>query len=522
MAYIKTNWVDNVTMMDDDALNKIENGLGDLDTQLADNAPLLGQTLSTEEVDIFIVYGQSNAKGYAANTVGDPLFKTPNVTVWNGTTEIPLTNYMPSQNDGISTGGAWVAFANEYARKTGRKAILANCGTGSQSIADLSKNAVNTNYSGTVTWTNNIKTYITLTLGKTVGKVTVLWCQGERDSVLKTPKLTYKLALETLWTNLKIDTGATLFSIFTIGFYDASEDKLHAFVIQSIQRRFSKTNLDVIIAFDDIESLGANSMKNGSVHLNQIGYNYMGENGAKTVVYTLFTDNSYAQDATINRQGVINLDGSQEWKHYGGWLNGGLYQPTVLTSRACSNIVSVAIVSDHLEITLADKIDYILSVGASVTMYNNGAALSANAGINAVFDKTIYNTIDADGKSVVKLYFVGDISARVRMFEQTIDTLALGIDLGSMFSVVWGVGSAVVTHPTSPKLSTASVRDITAPFFMSCRSFPTTTTLNTWNLAGVATNSELGLDLKSLKIPPALLTSMEVSFFVIGAEKSGS
>ena len=36
MAYIPTNWVDNVTMMDDNALNKIENGIVTLDTQLAD------------------------------------------------------------------------------------------------------------------------------------------------------------------------------------------------------------------------------------------------------------------------------------------------------------------------------------------------------------------------------------------------------------------------------------------------------------------------------------------------------
>lgn len=35
MAYVKTNWADNVTPLDDDALNKIENGIGYLDAQLA-------------------------------------------------------------------------------------------------------------------------------------------------------------------------------------------------------------------------------------------------------------------------------------------------------------------------------------------------------------------------------------------------------------------------------------------------------------------------------------------------------
>jgi len=38
MAYIKTNWIDNATMLDDDALNKIENGIGALDTDKADKA----------------------------------------------------------------------------------------------------------------------------------------------------------------------------------------------------------------------------------------------------------------------------------------------------------------------------------------------------------------------------------------------------------------------------------------------------------------------------------------------------
>ena len=72
MAYIKTNWVDNVTMMDDDALNKIENGIATLDTQLADivnvikdktYADVLVKMIQGQIVNI-VCYGDSITWGY--------------------------------------------------------------------------------------------------------------------------------------------------------------------------------------------------------------------------------------------------------------------------------------------------------------------------------------------------------------------------------------------------------------------------------------------------------------------------
>ena len=55
MAYIPTNWVDNVTMMDDNALNKIENGIVTLDTQLADIDTQLADT-DTQLADISKIF----------------------------------------------------------------------------------------------------------------------------------------------------------------------------------------------------------------------------------------------------------------------------------------------------------------------------------------------------------------------------------------------------------------------------------------------------------------------------------
>jgi hypothetical protein len=494
--------------------------IDEVNAQLAETAEVFNQTKSLEEVDVFLVYGQSNARGYAGNTPGDPTYKTNNVTIWDGTQEIPLTTYMPTQNDGNSTGNAWTAFSNEYARKTGRKAILANCAKGSQSVAELSKGAANTNYSGLVQWGNDIKSHI-VNSGKTVGKTVILWCQGERDSADLTPTSQYKTALETLWTDIKTDIGADLFAIFTVGYYNDNR-KIYAWAIQAVQRKFAKTNLDSIIAFDDIESLNAHGMKVDGVHLNQVGYNYMGERGAKSVVGTLFTDNSYQQEELIKRQGIVNLDGSQEWKYYGGWLTANGWQPSTSTSRATSNVIGVTVQSDHLAITLADRVDYILDVNAKFKDITSGA-IAIGTGVKPVFDQKIYNSIDSEGRTVLKLYFLADLSIRANMTTQAIDTSLMGADFTSVLSASWGTGTLTITHPQTRKLSTAVSRDITTPFIIGCRGASTSTTIKSWNTSGTLANSEVVVDLKEILLSPSLLpTNMELTFSMVGTEKRDS
>jgi len=499
---------------------ELSSQMAETEQEVIKNKPILEQTLNSDEVDVFLVYGQSNARGYAGNTVGDPKFKTPNVTIWNGTTTIPLTNYMPTQNGGTSTGGAWVAFANEYARLTGRNAIIANCAKGSQSIEDLQKGAANTNFSGLVSWHDGVVSHIT-GLGKTVGKVTMLFCQGEANSADVADTNGYLLNINQLWTDIKTDIDIELFANYTVGSYNDYR-KLYAQVIQSNQREFSKNNADVITSFEDIQSLAANGMKVDGVHLNQVGYNYMGEQSVQPIVSTLFTDSAFEQSQLIKKQGVINLDASQEWKMYGAWVTTTNFLPLTTASRATSNIVATSIEVDHVAITLSDKIDYILSANATMLSVDSNISKLETGGISIkpIFDKNIYQTVDAEGRTVVKLYFVANLTVRAKMATQVIDTALQGSTLVNNVSATWGTGLVTITHPSTQRLLQANSRESVAPYVVSCTSGRTSSTVKAWDLAGVPSNIEVGINIDEIIISPATLpTGLELMFEVIGAKK---
>jgi len=305
------------------------------------------------DIDVVLIYGQSNARGYAGNTEGDLDYASPLIKVWDGSTIIPLTSYTPTQNDGTSTGSAWKSFGNEYAKLTGRKAIIANCARGSQSIQDLSKGEPNTNYSGLVQWKSDIESYI-VSIGSSVGKVFVVFHQGERDSQLATTKVDYEALLLQLWADIKADTGADNMFICTVGTYSSGQQKLDAYPIQAAQRNIGSSNSEIKLVWDEMPCMG--DYKVDGVHLNQLGYNYMGEQIARNVSSMLFETNVSSPKPAIEKKGNLLLDGSQNWKVFGGWItnSSGNWVVTNDSSRASCNVISVADNSDHLLVTLSE------------------------------------------------------------------------------------------------------------------------------------------------------------------------
>ena len=484
----------------------------------------------TDQIDIIIGYGQSNMRGYAGNTPGAPSFSSENVTIWNGVSEIPLTSYTPTQNDGISTGSLFAAFGNEFAAKTGRKAIMANCARGSQSITALSKGAANTNYSGLVSWVAAIKAYI-VAAGNTVGKVSILWLQGETDSVIGTTVTasSYYTALSTLWGNLKEDTGATALGIFTVGFY-ADDSKRNGQAIQSAQRRFSTDTPDAYIIFDDMESMGFMGMKVDSVHLNQYGYNYIGKEGASSFCDAIYIDGHTEANRMAGRLGVVSLDGSQSWQFFGGWFNrpsaSGAWNLSTIGARGLTGVIKVEEIDIYtLRVTLADRIDYILKEAASCFLALN----ATREPIKAVVFPNVYQNVDSNGNTIVDIRFFADVTYLMDLTAQTFTpqtsdgiSAALGNALISVDTpIVWGSGGATITHlaggviplvtpnsDSNPPLPT--VVNVVGPTPMNVRMF---------DLAGAPVNRKAWVQFKGAAIPLAALGTPEVRLEIIGCKR---
>lgn len=482
----------------------------------------------TSEIDIIIGYGQSNMRGYAAASPGAPSYSTENVTLWNGSAEIPLTSYTPTQNDGVSTGSLFAAFGNEFAARTGRRAIMANCGRGSQSMASLSKGAANTNYSGLVNWVSAIKDYITGT-GHAVGKISILWCQGEADSVAgtTTTSSSYYASLAALWTDLQADTGATSLGIFTVGFY-ADNSKLNGQGIQSAQRRFAADTANAFIVFDDMESMGALGMKVDSVHLNQYGYNYIGKKGAESFCDAVYLDGHTEADRLADRLGVIALDGSQAWGFFGGWFNkaatGTAWNLSTLGSRALTGVIKVEEVDTYtLRVTLADRIDYILRESASCFLAIN----ATREPIKAMVLPNTYQNVDAAGNTCVDIRFFADVTylmdlAAQTLAPQTTDGLSAALGNALITSVNWGTGGATITHVAGgvvPLVTPSS--DAFLPTFANVVG-ATPMNVRLFDLAGAPVNRKAWLMFKGAAVPLAALGLAEIRLEVIGCKRRSS
>lgn len=472
------------------------------------------ETISnTNTIDVIMVYGQSNARGYAGNTDGAPLIYTDKVKVWNGTTAVNLTSYTPTQNDGTSTGSAWGSFGNGYAKLTGRKAIIGNCGRGSQTLQNLSKGEANTNYSGMVQWCNDIKAYIVGT-GATVGRVMVIFNQGEADSIIDTPTATYKTKLQQLWNDIKVDTSSIYFFIYTVGYYDNSNTVSYksAQGLAIGQREFADGTFDAFIAFDGAAALGQHKVD--SVHFNQRGYNLIGEEISKSVSSVCFASNRGPTVIDVNRAGVMGCDKSQYWNNLGGWFNkdaGGAWVCNPYTgNRAAYGIHSVADMGGYLRVTLTTFVDYILFSECTHLRRVIQTTATNPAKINSQINWTTYQNVDANGRTYVDIYFYTSVTVRVNMNTQSIDTDLVGTWPASMFTASWGTGAVDLSHPAVRCLAVASdynTSDTADDYsLINCRTHsPTRTIVKAYDRLNpsVRQNSIVSVLFADITVPPA-------------------
>lgn len=472
-------------------------------------------------VHLFVVYGQSNAKGTAQNTPGAPDFVSPYARYWDGSALVPMTSYMKTSNDGTSSGSAWLSFANKYIGASGKECVFINSGKDSQSIAQLQKGDPSNNYTNMLAFANAAKAAI-ISEGKSVTKISILFIQGERDEVLGTGKNAYKAAMGTLWTNLKADTGATAFFNYTIGTYNNDTNPKRGYVIQAAQREFCEDNADAWIASEDVPKVKAAGMSSDAVHLSQLGYNLVGENSAIVVDGVLNGNKALEGSPAIDRRGSLNLSSQQEWMLHGAWINkvSGAWNLDPSMSRAVSLITSVVDGGDnYLTVTIPSDLSYLLATGGG-SFYTTGSA-----DLKVIVDRNLYTDRDAEGLTLVKLYFTTNVQVIVNTATQAIQTNnRTNLDMSSVITAsAWSTGNVTLAHPLSKAVPI--VQNITPGVFLygidQVVSNNFTTKVSCVNAAGDARNSTFAVNLLDCVVPPrALPNGTEVFFNIIGARKT--
>ncbi|MCP9688566.1 phage tailspike protein, partial [Escherichia fergusonii] len=255
-------------------------------SKIASNVIATEYLESPDVYDIFVTYGQSNSAGEAilsGDTSGfpDPLPKSLMYDFRDGTIK-PIIQNMVSSSGVASSGHAWGEFANEWYRLSGRGAVVVHCGRGATSISQLSKSPVGDGYYELLVSSVNNTLARMNTQELPVGKVYVLFHQGETDQLNGTSFDTYRGLFVALIDNLASDIPMARFANCTVG-CPKNRPEYTWQTIQNAQRYVVNGRDIAVTAFDGCPSFLNRDGNVGTegVHYTQKGYNTMGAGAAR-------------------------------------------------------------------------------------------------------------------------------------------------------------------------------------------------------------------------------------------------
>lgn len=475
--------------------------------------------------DVFGVYGQSNALGSAAlsgSIAGFPamLPKSLMFDPTDGTIK-SIIQAMPSSSGEVSTGHAWGEFANEWTRLSGRGAVIVNGAKGATSIAQLSKGAStgSSDYYGLfVAAVNNAIARLS-TQGLSLGKVYVLFHQGEADQLSALPFATYVSSFSTLIDNLAADLPMARFGNCTVGCPLNREEYTWA-TIQNAQRYTCNGRDIAVTAFDGCPSflLRDGNVGTEGVHYTQKGYNTMGagaarglwgieKGGIKTKSDADFAD--YPATIAPWSRAKECMASARYASSTSSWQVLNIRNGDTYIRPANINGVSVSDDGASLLFSVADnarlwfgmsaeieRAGEIIGLYASVDRFNNS---NFNLRVNIYIDLDIVVNISTGAVSSPR---GGGSAAWIQ----------------SLVTATVSGGTAVLTHePTScgaqvSHYAGTSLADTGATASVNC---PSATQTRVY-LANATTNPTVLVSLKKVRVTPAQLQSLAVSVSVRG------
>jgi hypothetical protein len=238
------------------------------------------------DVDLFLVAGQSNCEGQGDSNLSD----IPAVgEVYENSSLVLAVDPV----DTASTGSMWPAFAKEWFLKTGRKAIIvshsqdgssltpeADSGYGNFSPSGTHRSTAVTKYNAAKTWIQANTTYV-------IHSENVMWCQGENDAYyVSFGSITgedYEQALEDLAAYWKTELNYDQMYVIQTGRkVSGNQDGGYAAIRQAqVDACADSTNLTM--TFTGAVDFSTSGKMVDDVHWDQVGLNEAGKGAAALV-----------------------------------------------------------------------------------------------------------------------------------------------------------------------------------------------------------------------------------------------
>lgn len=244
----------------------------------------------TETIDLFLISGQSNAKGRGDFTI------SPNVQV--GYEIIGSTSTIKKLQDPLATadtGSAWPAFANAWYEKTGRIAVIDETSpVGGAALLSVSNPSNNWSPTGTLrataisNWQDSID-LINASDNLQIGDVYVLWHQGESEG----GKINGTTITGTLYTAALIElmqyfldnlsVQPKQMGVFELGLTTDGTDDVGYTEIQGAQQDAADQSKFIKMVSYLQKTFVARGLMFDNVHYTQPAYDEMGTEGANNL-----------------------------------------------------------------------------------------------------------------------------------------------------------------------------------------------------------------------------------------------
>ncbi len=246
--------------------------------------------LVPDEVDVFLVAGQSNAVGNAQALSG--------INAATGTVLQYNAGTLKSIND-PATGNAqspWPAFGVSYYTLTGKRVIIVNTAINGSAqtvkAGDLQGfgnwDTTGTCYGNAIDTMAKAMTYLQVH-GYTAHFKGILWIQGETDAIrinsAQIDSTEYRLAFEKMIGRFRTQYGMTTpFYIWKIGTYFTSEDDAF-FQVQTVQQNIANgDSLTNMVSYNAPYYRQRGLMNGDSIHWDKTACNEAGRIGAETII----------------------------------------------------------------------------------------------------------------------------------------------------------------------------------------------------------------------------------------------
>ncbi|MFQ2502618.1 phage tail protein [Aeromonas caviae] len=502
--------LENIRIKSEDGMNKID---------------LINKTsfpYKSDGYDVFLVYGQSNAVGYASGSPGFPSVDD-RARYWNYQSK-QLEVIIPSMKNcsgDVSTGHAWASFANEYIRKTGRNVIIIPCAKGGTAIAGLAK--------GTppyLAMSTSLADFDAYALANEIPILSrsLCWHQGETDMSDGTSHNSYISAMDKLLRDIRADFGVGKCFVWRVG-CPQNRPETSWYAIQSAQDYVCQSYDWAVMAFSGCGAftIGSGLLREG-VHYTQLGYNVMGQQGAKSVAESLMEENP-SSPAELDMYGTMLTSPDHIWRYtYGRAVYEANTQFKLLdisetgySYRAC-NIRSIENLTDRLRFNVQSRANYFMGFEATMNKVGHVYGLRAATQVESI----------GTNLWAIDVYFYKDIE-----FMLSLDTGNVANPNGSTDSVwpwIQGLISStqlgsnyyLINHPAAqgaPSLSAFYAENVTEdnvkPVFLTS---VTSGSFRVKTFSGLG--SKVIVDLKNVNIPLAFLPdSIQVDIQSVVAAK---